>query len=286
MESAKPHGAVVITGASTGIGRATAIYLDQHGFQVFAGVRKDKDADSLREASSTIIPITLDVTKADQIESSVLAVQDVVGKKGIVGLVNNAGITATGPVEFLPLDDLRFLWEVNVIGLIAVTQAFMPLLRQAAYGRIINMSSFGGTISSPYLAAYHASKFALEAISDSMRMELAPWPNLDVVTIKPASIKTPIWQKAVDDFDDLLNRMPPDARQHYETELKTVTKRRQIADENGADPEIVAEAVYEALTKAKPRTRHLLAFNPIIFAILRWLPDRRRDKVIRRSLGL
>lgn len=286
MNTAINHGAVVITGASTGIGRACAVYLAAHGFQVFGGIRKQADADSLQAESPSITPIVLDVTKPDQIAQSAQTVQAAVGERGIVGLVNNAGVTATGPVEFLPLDDLRSLWEINVIGIVAVTQAFMPLLRQATYGRIINMSSFGGTISSPYLSAYHASKFALEAISDSMRMELAQWPNLEVVVIKPASIKTPIWEKAVSDFEALLNRMPPQADDYYGEELRTVTKSRQTADATGADPQIVAKAVYEALTKPKPRTRYLLAFNPITFAVLRWLSDRRRDKIVRGSLNL
>lgn len=286
MNTAKDHGAVVITGVSSGIGQACAIYLAQKGFQVFGGVRKQTDADKLMKEHPHIIPLILDVTKTEQIAQSIETVRETVGEAGIVGLVNNAGVTASGPVEFLPLDDLRGLWEVNVIGVVAITQAFLPLLRQAPHGRIINISSFGGTISSPYLSAYHASKFALEAISDALRMELAQWPNLGVVVIKPASIQTPIWQKAVDDYEALLNRMPPKARDYYEAELKIVTTKRQQADADGADPQIVAEAVYAALTKDKPPTRRLLAFNPFIFAALRWIPDRWRDRVVRKSLGL
>lgn len=286
MNTAEDHGGVVITGASSGIGRVCAIYLAQKGFQVFGGVRKQVDADVLATAHPHIIPLILDVTNTEQIAQSVETVQAAVGAAGIVGLVNNAGVTASGPVEFLPVDDLRALWEVNVIGVVAITQAFLPLLRQARRGRVINMSSFGGTISSPYLSAYHASKFALEALSDALRMELAQWPTLDVVVIKPASIQTPIWQKAVDDYEALLKRMPPQARDYYEAELAIVTAKRQQAEADGDDPQIVAEAVYQALTKDKPPTRRLLAFNPFLFAGLRWIPDRWRDRIVRKSLGL
>ncbi len=286
MNDVKDHKAVVITGASSGIGYSCALFLAQKGFQVFAGVRKQSDAERLQQAIPSVTPLILDVTNAEQIAHSVEVVKNAVRTKGIVGLVNNAGITATAPVEFLSLEELRTVLEVNVIGVVATTKAFMPLLRQAPYGRIINISSLGGTISSPYLSAYHASKFALEAISDAMRMELKAWKNLDVVVIKPASIKTPIWQKAVRDFSALLEQMPDEIRPQYAKELEIVTQHRQKADANGADPEVVAQAVHKALIAPKPRTRYLLAFNPVIFALLRYLPDRWRDSIIRRNLDL
>lgn len=278
---------VIITGASSGIGKETALYLAKKGYRVYGGVRKAEDAVMLRDAAGgNIEPLMLDVTKQEQVEQAAATVQEQVHQPELVALVNNAGITTSGPVEFLDLNELRYLWEVNVIGIVAVTQAFMPIIRTAQHGHIINISSFGGTIASPFLSPYHASKFALEAISDSLRMELKPWKNIHVSVIKPASVKTPIWQKAVDDFDSLFERLQPGAREYYNEALRTVTKSRMEFDENGDDPIIVAEAIYETLQAEKPRTRRLLAFNPLIFVLLRFIPDRWRDHIVRRSLRL
>ncbi|MEX0791398.1 MAG: SDR family NAD(P)-dependent oxidoreductase, partial [Actinomycetota bacterium] len=168
------RGAVVITGASTGIGRATAPRLAAIGFRVFAGVRKQADADSLKQEAPAVTPLILDVTDEHSIAEAATAVKAAVGANGLAGLVNNAGITVPGPLEFLPAEDLRRQFEVNVIGPIAVTQAFMPLLR-AGKGRIVNVGSIGGRVSTPFLGAYSASKFAIEAISDALRVELRPW---------------------------------------------------------------------------------------------------------------
>lgn len=278
--------AVVITGASSGIGKSSALFLAERGFRVFAGVRKDSDAQTLRtESNDNLIPIMLDVTKEELIHQATQTVSKQLDGVHVLGLVNNAGVTASGPVEFLPLDDLRALWEVNVIGIVTVTQAFMPLLRQVQRGHIINISSFGGTISSPFLSPYHASKFALEAISDSLRMELKPW-NINVTVLKPASIKTPIWDKAVNEYESLMARMPPEAQDYYGDALKKVTQSRQDFDAKGGDPQIVAEALYKVLSSPTPPTRRLLALNPFIFAFLRWLPDRWRDRLVMNSLGL
>lgn len=279
---------VIITGASSGIGKSTAHYLAERGYHIFGGVRKESDANKLRaESNGKIEPIILDVTKHDQIKAAVALVQArITAKPTLFALVNNAGITTSGPIEFLDIDELRYLWEVNVIGIVATTQAFMPLLRTAERAQIINISSFGGTIASPFLAPYHASKFAVEAISDAMRMELKPWPQIHVSIIKPASIKTPIWQKALDDFDTLYDRLKPGAHDYYDNTLRTVTKSRREFDEQGESPQIVSEAIYKALTAKQPKTRHLLAFNRLLFIFLRFIPDRWRDRLVMRSLGL
>ena len=165
---------VVITGASTGIGEASALELGRRGFRVFAGVRREADAQRLKARSPDIAPLLLDVTDAGQIAAAAEAVGRAVGDAGLAGLVNNAGIVVAGPLEILPLDRLRSQFEVNVVGQIAVTQAFLPLLRKGR-GRIVNMSSLNGRIASPYLAPYAASKHALEAVNNAMRVEFRAW---------------------------------------------------------------------------------------------------------------
>ena len=170
--------AVLITGASTGIGKACALYLDSIGFKVFAGVRREVDGNALREkASDRLTPVLIDVTDAESIKSALKFVSGEVGNIGLLGLVNNAGIvTASGLLEFLSITEIRDLLEVNLIGHIAVTQAFLSLIRKG-HGRIVNMGSIAGIMPQPYLAPYSASKAALEAITDSLRLELKPWRN-------------------------------------------------------------------------------------------------------------
>ena len=165
---------VLVTGASSGIGKATALYLDERGWRVFAGIRQQRDADHLRaQASATLTPLFLDVTDGAQIAAAAQMVSQTVGAKGLDGLVNNAGIFLGGPVEFMPLDNLRQLFEVNVLGTVAVTQAFMPLVRQAT-GRVVNIGSVNGRFAMPMVAPYAMSKFALHAMNDSLRREVAP----------------------------------------------------------------------------------------------------------------
>ncbi|HOY82414.1 MAG TPA: SDR family NAD(P)-dependent oxidoreductase, partial [Rhodoglobus sp.] len=173
--------AVLVTGASTGIGRATALALDARGITVFAGVRKPADGDALVAAGQHIVPLILDVTVAEQIAAAARSIAE----SGIplVGLVNNAGIAAAAPLEFIAVDDFRHQLEVNVVGQLAVTQSVLPLLR-ASKGRIVNITSIGGLISGPMLGPYHASKFALEAMTDTLRIELAPW-GIGVAAIEP-----------------------------------------------------------------------------------------------------
>src|SRR5512135_1789031 len=175
---------LVITGASTGIGRAGALYMARLGWRVFAGVRKQSDAASLRsEGADGLVPVLLDVTDETSIRHAVASVTEAIGTAGLSGLVNNAGIPYGGPVEHLALDKVRREFEVNFFGVISVTQAFLPLLRRAR-GRIVNMSSVGGMVSSPFVSPYSSTKFALEALSDSLRMELSPW-HMEVAVVQP-----------------------------------------------------------------------------------------------------
>src|SRR5258708_33287478 len=181
---------VVATGASTGIGEACALRLDRRGFHVFAGVRREVDGGALKQkASGRLTPILLDVTDASSIKSAAAAVAASLDEEGLSGLVNNAGIAIAGPLEFLPIDELRRQFEVNVIGQIAVTQAFLPLLRKG-HGRIVNMGSISGRLAFPLLGPYAASKFALRALTTALRMELRPW-GIPVSIIEPSGIATP-----------------------------------------------------------------------------------------------
>ena len=204
-QSSQGRPAVVITGASTGIGAASATELARHGFSVFAGVRKQRDGERLTAQSGHIVPLLLDVTNSEQIASAAETVCRSVGDAGLAGLVNNAGIVVAGPLEILPLDQLRLQLEVNVVGQIAVTQAFLPLLRKAR-GRIVNMSSLNGRIASPYLAPYAASKHALEAVNNAIRLELRAW-GIRVLVIEPGATTTPIWDKAIAAADALADKV-------------------------------------------------------------------------------
>jgi NAD(P)-dependent dehydrogenase (short-subunit alcohol dehydrogenase family) len=186
---------VVITGASTGIGAACAWHLDRLGFTVLAGVRRMEDGEALKaQASTRLQPIILDVTDTKSIEEARQVVAELVGARGVAGLVNNAGIAVAGPLETVPIADLRRQFEVNVIGQVAVTQAFLPLLRRGR-GRIVNMGSIAGRAAMPVMGPYSASKFALEALTDALRLEVQQW-GIQVSIVEPGAIATPIWTKS------------------------------------------------------------------------------------------
>ncbi|HUV27575.1 MAG TPA: SDR family oxidoreductase, partial [Anaerolineales bacterium] len=192
MNTNHQKGAVLITGTSTGIGRAAALQLDQLGYQVFATVRKEQDADSLRsQASKRLTPLMMDVTDEASISQAADLVSQMVGEAGLAGLVNNAAIGFTSPLEFVPLDDLRWLFEVNFFGQLAVTQKLLPLLRQAQ-GRIVNISSTASSVVAPFHGPYSSSKLALNGLTDALRLELKPL-GVQVCLILYGSVKTPIW---------------------------------------------------------------------------------------------
>ncbi|MDX1741425.1 MAG: SDR family oxidoreductase, partial [Rhodothermales bacterium] len=185
--------AVVVTGASTGIGKAIALALDAGGFKVFAGVRKQTDAQALeREANGELTPLLLDVTDASSISRAVETVA-ALGDGRLYGLINNAGIGLGGPLELVPMTEARKLMEVNVIGLLATTQAFVPLLRKGR-GRIVNIGSLAGLVAMPGASAYAASKFAVQAITDSLRLELKPF-GIRVTIVDPGAVESALWEK-------------------------------------------------------------------------------------------
>jgi len=279
------RGAVVITGASTGIGKTTALHLDSLGFRVFAGVRKDRDGEHLkRESSGRITPLHIDVTDASTIASAAGTVANMVGGAGLAGLVNNAGIAVAGPLEFLPLDEIRQQFEVNVFGQLAVTQAFLPLLRKAR-GRIVNMGSISGRVSYPFIAPYSASKFALESFTDALRVELMPW-GISVSIIEPGNIATPIWEKSIAASDDLQSGLPQAAKELYRPMVTSVRQAAERSGRNAIPAIVVARAVAHALTARRPKTRYLVGRDARIQLILRkLLPDRVMDRITAWHLG-
>jgi len=274
--------AVFVTGASTGIGLASAKHLGQQGWQVFAGVRRSADGRKLAAASSNITPIIVDVTKPVQITRALKVVEKAVGRRGLQALVNNAGIAVSGPLEFLSIEDLRRQMEVNFIGQVAFTQACLPLLRQGR-GRVVNVSSISGKVAAPLLVPYSASKFALEAFTDGLRRELAPW-GLPVVSIVAGSIATPIWTKAVTSADRMRSRLPRRAESLYGPMMARGYQRAARSAARGVPAEEFAELVERILLARRPRPRYIIGKGTWLAATLaRLLPDRWMDYIIQRT---
>lgn len=276
---------VLITGASTGIGKAAALHLDGMGFRVFAGMRRDRDAEALRnESRGRITPLTIDVTKPDTLAAAAMVVE-AVSSGGLWGLVNNAGIAVGGPLEFLPLDEIRNQIEVNVIGQAAATQAFLPLLRKAR-GRIVNIGSVSGRVVTPFVGPYAMSKYALEAFSDSLRGELRSW-GIGVTIIEPGSAATPIWEKSLAAGEALSGRLPAEARELYGQAVEALTNGIRKEARNAFSPMLVAKAVARALTAKRPPVRVLVGRGARVFVLLKKvLPARVLDRIILSYFGL
>lgn len=276
------RGSVLVTGSSTGIGRACALHLDRAGFQVFAGVRKLEDGDALRgESSKRLEPLIIDVADGDSIVRAADRIREATGGK-LAGLVNNAGIAVGGPIEALPLDDLRRQLEINVVGQVAVTQAFLEMIR-AARGRVVFMSSIGGRVGLPFISPYNASKHAIEAIGDGLRQEMVPF-GVEVSLIEPGAIATPIWEKADADVTRARAAIGPAMNELYGERLDQLEALAAKNARAGIPAERVAEAVEHALTADKPRTRYVVGRDAKIQARARALvSDRTMDKLIDRE---
>jgi short-subunit dehydrogenase len=285
--------AILITGTSTGIGKACALYLDSIEFDVFAGVRREADGNELRNNSSgRLTPVLIDVTDSQSIASAVKFVSDKVGDAGLAALVNNAGIvTASGLLEFLPIAEIRNLLEVNLIGNIAVTQAFLPLIRKG-HGRIVNMGSISGIMPQPYLAPYSASKAALEAITASLRLELKPW-RIPVSIIEPGIVYTPMWDKAETVAVHTAKNSPQEAIDLYGPTVNAIVeilKNKKRIKMVAVSIDVVARTVARVLTAKRPGTRYIVGWNARLAAFLTWaLPNRTLDwlaMMFWRLLGL
>lgn len=285
MGSSATERTAVVTGASTGIGLATALRLDKAGWRVYAGVRKDADAERLKsQASGRLTPLKLDVTDQAQIDAAARQVGAAVGEAGLQGLVNNAGISVNGPLEFLTPDDLRKQLEVNVVGQMAMVQAFMPQIRRGN-GRIVNIGSIAGKMATPFLGPYTASKHAMEALSDALRQELRPW-NIPVSLVEPGSIATEIWDKGQSDADEFEKNAPEEAMQLYGRQFTALRDAARKFGDAGIPADRVAKVVEHALTSSRPRTRYVVGFDASIQSIVRRLPDRLRDRLVAQQLKL
>jgi NAD(P)-dependent dehydrogenase (short-subunit alcohol dehydrogenase family) len=275
---------VLVTGASTGIGHATALWLDASGWQVFAGVRREEDAASLREAGSErLTPLILDVTVPEQIAAAAAQIE-AESDGGLDGLVNNAGVAVPGPLETVPLDDLRHQLEVNLVAYVAVTQALLPQVREAE-GRVVFISSIGGRVAFPFGGPYHASKFATEAIGDVFRQELRPW-GLKVAIVEPGSIDTPIWERGQRKGEEIEAKSPR-ASQLYGAAIERFRKVIEDTAERGIPPERVAKAIAHALESKRPKARYLVGLDAKVQARLKPLiPTPLFDRFVARTLGL
>ena len=275
----------VITGASSGIGRACALRLTRAGWRVFAGVRRAQDGEQLRsEAGERLEPLMIDVVDEQSVRAAAERVQERTGGT-LNGLVNNAGVAVSGPLEFVPLEQWRRQLEVNVIGQVAVTQAMLPALREGR-GRIVYMGSVGGRSATPFIAPYAASKFALEGIADALRRELRKW-GMWVSIVEPGSIDTPIWDKGRKDSRELIDTLAPEARELYGSDLQAVQRAIEHVAARGLPPERVADAVFAALTAKRPRARYLIgreAQGRVLAESV--LSTRAFDAVIARAMGL
>ena len=276
---------VLVTGASSGIGRACAALLARRGWRVFAGVRRDADAHRLAASSRRVHPLHLDVTDQASVAAAARSLRASVGDAGLQGLVNNAGISVQGPVEHLALDALRRQLEVNVIGQVAVTQATLPLLR-AGRGRIVMMSSIAGrTTAIPLLSPYFASKAALEALAEGLRLELRG-EGIPVSLVEPGPIATAIWTKGDATVDPLVDGLSAEARRRYLPMIERVRALATRAGERGLAPERVARAVERALTARRPRLRYVVGGEARVRAWLEpWAPQAARDALVTRVLG-
>lgn len=277
----------VVTGASSGIGHATVLRLARSGFLVFAGVRDPNDAERVhREGGERVVPVEIDVTDDASIRTAVDRVRAHLNGRGLDALVNNAGIGIVAPLEYIRADVLRRQFEVNVFGQIAVTQAFLPLIRRARGGRIVNMGSVGSHISFPFGGVLCATKAAFRSLNDALRMELHPF-GIHVSMIEPASIHTPATEKTLGDPERVIRQLPAEGIARYGEMLRTFIKRSYAREQHGSAPEVVADAVHQALTAEHPRARYSVGKDAgLLTTIPRLLPDGLLDRIRYRLFQL
>ena len=271
---------IVITGASTGIGKATALHLDKLGFRVFAGVRKEADGQALRkEASNKLIPIFLDVTDGGSIAAAVDTIVKETGGE-LYGLVNNAGVSLNGPLELVPTSEIKQLMDVNVLGLLAVTKAFLPLLRKSK-GRIINISSGHGLLAIPDKSVYAASKFAVQAITDSLRVELRPF-DVSVSSIVVGKVDTAVLGKIIADRDKMIEAAPAEVVKLYAPLIAFFDK--EVKELPGIPAIEVGKVVAQALTTQKPKAQYLIGPGAKKMKNLARLPVGLRDWLMVKAI--
>jgi NAD(P)-dependent dehydrogenase (short-subunit alcohol dehydrogenase family) len=281
-------GSVLITGAFSGIGKASALRLRAAGYRVFAGMYDETQKTEFEKEQgglADLFPVVIDITSAESIAAALALVSDQTGDEGLAGLVNNAGIALAGPVEFLPLDTIRRQFEVNVIGHIAVTQAFTPLLRKAG-GRIVNMGSVSSRVSTIFLSPYAMSKHALKAFNDSLRLELRPW-GIKVILLEPGNVSTSIWETAFKEVDRFVVGMPPAGQELYGGMIRTMMATMARKSGNRMTADHIAGKVMKVLGAPNPRPYYPIGKDRRLkVALDRLLPASLHDRYIYHYLGL
>lgn len=276
----------LVTGSSTGIGRACVERLAGAGWRVFAGVRRDADGEALTASTTGAVePLRLDVTDADEVARAVELVAAAVGGRGLDAVVNNAGIAVGGAVETTSLDAWRQVLEVNLLGQLAVTRATLPLVR-AARGRYVFVGSANGRVSGPLLGPYSASKHALEAVCESLRHELRDL-GVGVTCVEPGAVRTPIWPKVRTEVDEVVGGMDAEAGERYAPMVAAVRHLADDAEAHGVTAEKVAAVVEDVLLARRPPARRLVGADARAIGVAaRVLPDGLRDRLVRAQLGL
>ena len=281
MTTSHQNGIIVVSGASTGMGAAAARELAARGYHVLAGGRRERDGDALR--ADGIEPVILDITRPEHFRALVDRIASDPDHRPLCALINNAGIAVNAPVETLPLDEWRRLFEVNLFGHVAVTQVLLPFLHQS-HGRVVNISSVGGKVAMATFGPYAGAKFALEAVSDALRRELAPH-GVQVVVVEPGAVKTEIGDRGIAATTHLAERMNPEQQRRYGGLVKAVVAQTAAHVGNGMPADRAGSIIAEAATARRPRTRYTIGRDAAILTRLtRILPDRILDRVIAASL--
>jgi NAD(P)-dependent dehydrogenase (short-subunit alcohol dehydrogenase family) len=270
----------IVTGASTGIGAATARELARRGFHVLAGVRRDRDADAIRGPG--IEPVIIDITHPDHIQALATRVHEDPQGRAVRALVNNAAVQANVPIEAFAIDEWRRMFEVNLFGHVAVTQALLPALIRSK-GRVVNISSVGGKVAMATYGPYAATKFALEAVSDSLRRELAP-SGVGVVVIEPGAVRTEMLGRAIVTANELVLAMTPEQSQRYGALVQAVNTQAESSTMSGLPADAAAKVIAKAVTARKPRTRYAVGREAGLIRLVRFLPDRTLDRVLAAAL--
>jgi len=264
---------VFITAANSGIGKYCTMAMDRAGFNVLAGVHRHGE-ELEKEASDRLKLIRIDITDTESVAAAKKEIESIVGENGLYAVVNMAGLSGMGPVEFTPVEEVKKVFDVNVFGTYNVIQAMIPLVRKTK-GRIVNVSSDAGLVAYPFAAPYCSSKSAVEAISDSLRVELRPW-DIKVVLIEPGNVKTNMWQKAVDGVQKQMDKLPPEAIDLYRTEYEKWANMQT----QGMPPQKIADTLMEILTTKNPKTRYVVGTDAKISELISHLPDKLRDAVV------
>ena len=286
MNNEQSNRAVLVTGTSTGIGRATVLLLDKIGFRVFASVRRKQDADELRkEASDRLTPVLFDVTDESAIERARNEIANAVGEHGLWGLVNNAGISFRSPLEYAPLTEFRKLYNINVFGLLAITQTFLPLIRQA-HGRIINVGSITSLMVTPFHGIYSSSKMAVSGLTDALRLEVKPF-GVQVSLMIYGGVQTAIWDRTAKMTADLTKQFPPEFGELYAARQRKALDFFFSHGQGGLLPEVAAQPIIHALTATRPKHTYFVGSDAKFYNLLdKVLYGRLRDWVILHTIGL